>query len=140
MRFPAILSAGAMVFLSGCCTQPKENYQQAYEQDLADGSVTMTTLWALDTGDIRKTRQVAMTGLHMTLDELSYLDAHSHPTPEQKQDEIKLAREVLDFMLAHHDDFDPRLPSVQAGMRALRKILTEPNDVRRLTELEKQKP
>ena len=135
MKLPLILFICATVFLSACSTQPKENYQQAYEQSFADGSVAMTTLQALDTGDIRKTRRVAMTGLHMTLDELSYLDAHLHPTPEQKQEEVKLAREVLDYMLAHRDDFDSRLLSVRAGMRGLQKILTEPDDVRRFTEL-----
>jgi len=95
----------------------------------------MTTLQALDTGDTTKARKVAMTGLQMTLDELSDLDAHSYPTLEQKQDEVRLAREILDYMLAHRDDFDPRLPSVQAGMRGLQKTLTEPDDVQRLTEL-----
>jgi len=38
-------------------------------------------------------------------------------------------------MLAHRDEWDSRLPSVQAGMRGLQKILTEPEDVRRLKEL-----
>ena len=39
------------------------------------------------------------------------------------------------YMLRHRDDFDPRLPSVQAGLRGMKKILTEADDVRRLTEL-----
>jgi hypothetical protein len=133
MRFLAILFAIALVLLSGCCSQPKENYQQAYEQYLADGSVTLTTLHVL--GDPHKAQQVVVGSLHMTLDALAYLDQKTQPTPEQKQEEIKLAIAVLDYMLAHRDDFDPRLPSVQAGVRGLQNILTEPDDVRRLTEL-----
>ena len=38
-------------------------------------------------------------------------------------------------MLAHREEFDPRLPSVRMGVRGLQKILTQPEDVRRLTEL-----
>jgi hypothetical protein len=142
MKFPTVIFVSTMALLSGCCTQPRENYQQAYEQYLADGSVTLSTLHTL--GDPHKTQQVVVGSLHMTLDALAYLDQKTQPTPEQKQEEIKLARAVLDYMLAHRDDFDPRLPSVQAGLRAMRKILTEPKDVRRLTELsdyfERQKP
>ena len=133
MKFLTIMFAGVMVFLSACSTQP--NYQQAYEQELTDGSVTMTTLRALDTGDISKTRRVAMGSLHMTLHALVNSESRARPTPEQKQDEIKLAREVLNYMLMHREDYDPRLPSVRFGVRSLQKILTETEDVRRLTEL-----
>lgn len=59
----------------------------------------------------------------------------THFTPEQKQEEITLARGALDYMLLHRDDFDPRLPSVRIGVRALQKILTVPDDVRQRTEL-----
>ena len=41
----------------------------------------------------------------------------------------------MDYMLAHREEFDPRLPSVRMGVRGLQKILTQPEDVRRLTEL-----
>jgi hypothetical protein len=135
MRLLAILFTVVMLFLTACSTQPKENYQQAYEQYLADGSVTMMTLRALDTGDIQKTRRVAMTSLHVTLDALADFAAQAHPTTAQKQETVKLAREVLDYMLVHREDYDPRLPSVRVGVRSLQKILTEPDDVRRLTEL-----
>ena len=124
-----------MLLLSGCSTAPKENYQQAYEANLADGRVLMTTLRALDTGDIRKTRQIGMTGLHVTLSFLPTFAAQANPTPEQKQEELALARDVLDYMLAHREELDPRLPTVRMGVRGLQKILAEPEDVRRLTEL-----
>jgi len=135
MKLSPILFVGVMVLLSSCSTATKENYQQAYEQYLCDGDVTMTTLRALDTGDIPRTKRVMMCSMHMTLDGLAFLGPQSHPTPEQKQEEIKLAREVLNYMLAHRDDFDPRLLSVKFGLRGMRKILTEPEDVRRLTKL-----
>jgi hypothetical protein len=123
------------LLLAGCRTAPKENYQQAYEASLADGAVMMTTLRTLDTGDIRKTRQVAMTSLHVTLSFLPTCAAQAHPTAEQKQEELALARGVLNYMLAHREELDPQLPSVQMGVRGLQKILTQPGDVQRLAEL-----
>lgn len=125
----------ASILVAGCSTAPKENYQQAYESSLADGTVTMTTLHALDSGDIRKTRQVAMTSLHVTLSFLPLYSAKAHPTPEQKREELTLARDVLNYMEAHREEFDPRLPSVKAGMRGLREILIAPDDARQVTEL-----
>jgi hypothetical protein len=133
MKSPTILFL--IVLLTGCSSGPKENYQQAYEQYLADGAVTMTTLRVLDTGDIQKTRRVAITSLHVTLDALADLAGQAHPTAEQKDETVKLAREVLDYMLVHREDHDPRLPSVRMGVRGLQKLLTQPDDVRRLTEL-----
>ena len=124
-----------VALLTGCSTAPKENYQQAYEASLADGVVMMTTLRTLDTGDVRKTRHVAITDLHVTLSFLPIYAAQAHPTAEQKQEELTLARGVLDYMLVHREEFDPRLPSVRMGMCGLQKILTQPDDVRRLTEL-----
>lgn len=135
MKLLLILLIGAMVFLSACATSRKEGYQQAYELWLSDGSVTMMTLHALDSGDIPKTKRMMSTQLLVTLDGLRDFAAQAHPTPQQKQDEIKLARDVLDYMLKHPDDFDPRLPSVRVGVLGLRRILTEPDDVRQLTEL-----
>jgi hypothetical protein len=125
----------ASILVAGCSTAPKENYQQAYESSLADGRVTMTTLRALDNGDIRTARQVAMTSLHVTLSLLPSIAAKAHPAPEEKQEELALARDVLNYMVAHREDFDPRLPSVKAGMRGLREILIAPDDARQVREL-----
>lgn len=121
--------------LAGCNTAQKENYQQAYEESLAEGRVMMNTLRALDTGDITKSKHIAVTSLHVTLSFLPIFAAKSHPTAEQKQEELALARDVLDYMLAHREEFDPRLLSVREGVRGLQKIFTQPEDVRRLKEL-----
>ena len=102
------------------------------EQPASSGSSVVGTL---DTGDIQKTRQVAITSLHITLSFLPTYAAQANPTPEQKREGVALARDVLDYMFAHREEFDPRLPSVRAGLRGLEKILTQSEDVHRLTEL-----
>ena len=141
MKSLSILSVGlAMVFLSGCCTSCKENEQQmieqqAFEADLSEATLFMKTLTTLDSGDIAKTRNVAEIPLFVDLDVLPYFAARGHPAIEQKQEMVALARQVLDYMLRHRSEWDPRLPSVQAAVRGLQKILTEPEDVRRLQEL-----
>lgn len=124
-----------LVVLAGCSTAPKEDYQQAYEMDLVDGKVMLTTLRALDAGDVQKARRIGITDLHITLSALADYGVRAHPTAEQQQEAVTLARGVLDYMLAHREEIDPRLPSVRIGIRGLQQILTQPEDVRRLTEL-----
>jgi hypothetical protein len=135
MKLSHISIVVSVMALSGCSTAPKDNYQQAHEAGLAEGRAMMTTLRALDTGDIRKTRKIVMTSLHVTLSFLSTYAAQAHPNPEQKQEEVALGRDVLDYMLLHREELDPRLPSVRMGVRGLQKILTQAGDVRRLMEL-----
>ena len=124
-----------MVLLSGCSTAPKENVQQAYEASLTDGQVMMATLRTLESGDVRKAKQIVMTSLEVTLSSLGSLAGQAHPTPEQKQEEIAFARDVLEYMLAHREEINPRLPSVRAGVRGLQKMLTQAEDIPRVSEL-----
>jgi hypothetical protein len=135
MKILPVLFIGAMVLLSACNTSRKEGYQQAYELWLSDGSITMKTLHKLDSGDISMVKTMMTTQVLITLNGLQDFAAQAHPTPEQKEEEIKLAKDCLDYMLRHRDDFDARLPITRIGMEGLRRILTEPDDVRRLSEL-----
>ena len=134
MKFSHILIIGAMLaLLSGCTTAPEENYQQAFKSDLSETSCSLKTLHTLDSGDISKTRQEAMIPVFVDLASLPDDAANSHPTSEQRQQMVALAKEALDYMLAHRQEFHPRL--LHMDMLALQKILTQPDDVRQLTEL-----
>jgi hypothetical protein len=138
MRFSSILPLlGAMMFLSSCRTQmqSKADWQQPYYSYIGDGQATMDILRALDEGDIHKVRYAEMMRLLVGLGALASMDEHSQSDPLEKQDEVKLASDTLDYMLAHRDEFDPRLPNVKAGVRAMQEILTRSDDVRRLKEL-----
>jgi hypothetical protein len=123
------------MLLIGCSTVPRENHQQAYGESLTHGQVMMFTLRTLDAGDVAKTRRVAMTSLYVALAFLPIHAAQINPTPEQKQEELALARDVVDYMLLHRNELDPRYATVRMGMKGLQKILTEPEDTRRLGEL-----
>jgi hypothetical protein len=120
------------VLVAGCGTESKENHQQSYEATLSEGRMMMSTLQALDTGDIRKTRKIGMISLQSAVTFLPIFAAKAQPTPEQKQEERALAREILDYMVAHQEEL---LPSAQPAVRGLQRILTQPEEVRRLTEL-----
>jgi hypothetical protein len=133
MKFFALFIVA--ILLSACATVPNENHQQAYDTDLAQGRLMITTLRALDTGDITKTRLVPLNSLYTTLFFLPFHAAEIHPTAEQKQEELALAREVLDYMLLHRNELDPGSLSLRMGMAGLRSILTEPGDTPRLKEL-----
>ena len=134
MKFSHIFVFGVMsAVCSGCTTSPEENYQQAFESDLSETFCLLKTLHTLDSGDISKTRQVAMIPVFVDLASLPDDAANSHPTSEQRAQMVALAREALDYMLAHRQEFHPRL--LRMDMVALQKILKQPEDVRQLAEL-----
>ncbi len=137
MKFLAILFVGAAMFLSSCCTPPKENYQQAIQSDLVQAQVSFRTLKPVDSGDTVKARHLLMLPVWMGLDGARFysVEGLASLTPQERQDWTTLARQTLDYMLLHKDDWDLRLLDVQAGMRGLRYFLATPEDVQRLNEL-----
>jgi hypothetical protein len=116
---------------------PLENYQQAFEADLTEGRLFMMTLQKLDSGDIAKTRSIATIPVFEDLDSLRYYTTKgwASPTQEQRQQWKTLARETLDYMLQHKDEWNPRLLTTRNGVRGLTSILSETDDVQRLSEL-----
>jgi len=135
MKCPHIFVVGATIFLTACSTTPRQSDQQAFESDLSEAGLFLKTLQTLDSGDVAKTRQVAMIPICVDMASLPDYAAKSHLSAEQRQELVAVARGTLDYLLAHRQEFDGRLPSVQMCVRGLRKILTEPEDVRRLTEI-----
>jgi hypothetical protein len=130
---------GIAALLTACKSSPPENYQQHYDQSIADGQVLMAILTKLDNGDVKGTRRLALWELEETLDSLSYCVSKArpaaHPTEAQKHDEVALAKKTLDYMLKHKEEIDPRLPTTRVGIRSLQNILTGEDDVRKCREL-----
>jgi len=135
MKFPLIFLIGTTMFLAACSTNSRQNSRQAFTCELSETGFFLKTLQALDSGDIAKTRRIALIPVCVDIGSMSDDAAESGLTAEEQQELIAVARGTLDYMLAHRQAFDGRLPSIQACVRGLRKILTAPEDVRRLTEL-----
>ncbi len=138
MKSSSIFIAGFIaVFVAGCSTTPKPNYQQAIESDLVQSDVSLGALRQLDAGHIDRDRKIAMIPVYSDMDFARFCSIKGmiSLTPEEKQEWTKVARETLDYMLRHTDECDSRDLTVQAGMRGLRCFLTESDDVRRLNEL-----
>jgi len=125
------------MFLSSCCTVPKENYQQAIQSDYSQAYWSFRTLKPADAGDTAKTREMLMTIVFLNLDSVRFYSVKglASLTTEERRDCTTLARQTSDYMLLHKDDWDLRRLDVQAGLRGLRYFLTEPEDVRQLKEL-----
>ena len=128
-----------IALLPSCRTGPKENYQQAFEANLSEAGLFIKTLNALDSGDVAKARKIAVIPVFIDLDGLRYstIKGMVSWTPEQKKEWAEVAKETLDYMERHEDEWDSKRLDVQAGLRGLRQILTESNDVRRIAELSK---
>ena len=143
----ALFAGFLVVLLPSCSTMPNENDQQAFEADLSELTLFLKTLHALDSGDVARARRIASVPVLVDSSSLPSHAAAGHPTPEQRQELVAVARDALDYMLRHKDEWYSRMPSVRMAMRGLQKILTEPEDVCRLkelsdylTELEKKAP
>ena len=125
------------MFLSSCCTAPKENYQQAIQSDYSQAYCSFLALKPSDAGDKAKTREMLMTIVFLNLDSVRFYSGEglASLTPEERRDCTTLAKQTLDYMLLHKDDWDLRRLDVQAGLRGLRFFLTEPGDILRVNEL-----
>jgi hypothetical protein len=126
--------------VAGLCLRswlPSENYQQAFEADLTQAKISMMTLQKLDSGDVVKARDMEIIPVFEDLDSLRYYSTKgwASPTPEQRQEWETVAKETLDYMLRHKNEWDPRLLSVRDGVRGLGAILSKTEDIRELVEL-----
>lgn len=136
MKLLHVLSIGSLAFVSACSTPREDGWQIAYEGWLCDGTIAMKALQTLEAGDVAKARKMMTTQVLVTLHALQDFIPLTDPTPEQREQEILLARNLLAYMLRHREDFDPRFGSVRLGVDAMKRILVEPDDVAQLTELE----
>jgi hypothetical protein len=135
MKISHIAFLGASVFLAACNTAPRQNDQQAFDGEFSEARLFLMALQSLDSGDVAKTRQIALFPVCEDIASMSSDGAKDGLTPGQKQKLVSLARGALDYLLAHRQQVDGRLASVQRCVRGLEKILTDPDDVRRLAEL-----
>jgi hypothetical protein len=141
MRSLAILFLGiTAALLSGCSTTPKPNYHQAFEFDIGEAHASLEILKSLDAGNTNRVRKIAMLRVCDDMGFARFCGVHGLGplTPDYKQEWIKTARQILDYMRRHPDECDLRLASVQAGMRGLKYFLTDPADVHQLDELSEQ--
>jgi hypothetical protein len=138
MKLLSIFFAGFMaVLLSSCSTAPKPNYQQANESDVVQADLALALLKQLDAGHVDRARKIATIPVYLGMNSARFNSIHGlvSLTPEEKQEWVKVARETLDYMLRHTDEFDSGDLTVQWSIRGLRYFLTEPDDVRRIDEL-----
>ena len=137
MNWPLILFVGSVVFLPACSTTPKVNYHQAVQTDYSQTYSSLLTLKAVDSGDIAKTRQMLMVPVFLNLDSLRFYGVEGLVSlaPEERREWTTLARQTLNYVLLHRDAWDLRRLDVQAGVRGLRYLLTDLEDVQRLNEL-----
>ena len=109
-----------------------------FEHDIHDyqlqiEGVLMETLQAFDAGDVDKARIIALPQVNGGLTMLSGLATKARPEPWQREEQAALAKNVLNYMYAHRDEIDLRWGLHVAG---LKPMLTDPEDLGRLAELE----
>lgn len=136
-RLSILFATLLVAVLTGCRTSPKPNYQQANEADLTAATVALDLLKVLDKGQIDRARRIALIQPSLALDFARFYCSRGHISlpAEQKREWTNIARQTLDFMLRHPDEWDPADLSIQAGVRGLKYFLTDLHDVPQLKEL-----
>ena len=132
-HFITLLAGLALIFLSACRTAPKFDSQDAYDRDLRDSSLMMETLQDWDSGERQKAQAIAIARVNAGLYMMPDFAAKSHPETWQKEEQAALAKKVLDYMYAHRAEIGR---SWELHADSLRTMLTDPEDLRRLGELE----
>ena len=127
--------AFAVAICQGCSTDTLYlNNRQAYYESLNLGCKLMDTLHALDTGDIKSARQVALARVNGNLIAFSLLASNARLTPEERKQQIAYARDISSYMVKHKEELNESF-GADHGIRELRHILTEPADIRELDGL-----
>lgn len=135
MKFTFVLPVGvAMLILQGCSTPPRWNDRQAYETRIGGGDRMLDVLQALDTGGAEQMRRTALQEANRMLVDLPAVAANAYLTAADTARGTAFARDLLNYELAHKDELAGS--GADVGLIWLKRILTEPEDVRRLTELE----
>ena len=135
MKIPLVAFLGATVLLAACRTPPRQNDQQAFDSEFSEARLFLMTLQSLDSGDLARTRKLTLFAVCEDIASLPDYSARIGMTRWQQPQLVSLARGTLDYLLAHRQEIDGRLESVQGCLRGLKKILTQPDDIRRLAEL-----
>jgi|GEM_PF-2744625 len=98
---------------------------------------SLAALHSLDSTNVVQARKILLLPVFLDLDFWASADdyAKANATEEQKTELLSLAHKTLDYLLKHKEEIDPRFPDVKAGVRGLEKILTQPEDIRKLQGL-----
>jgi hypothetical protein len=124
-----------LALLSSCATTPKEDFAQIVEDDVIDEKISLNILLALDSGDVARAREFAETPMLVDASTLPYYAANGHLRFGQKEAMIAMARKILDYMERNKSELKSRPNQTRPAVLGLQKILTGPQDVRRLQVL-----
>jgi hypothetical protein len=111
------------------------NYKQAFDSNFADLNVSIRALKSLESGDVKKAKQMLQTTMFLNFSFMPIFAEKFKMSTEQKTEYAALAKEVLNYCCEYKDELNPKLPSVQWGLRGLSQTLTDTNDLAQLEQL-----
>jgi len=111
------------------------NYKQAFDSDLADVNVSIRALKSLESGDVKKAKKLLQTTMLLKFSFMPVFAEKFKMNAEQKTEYAALAKEVLNYYCEYKEELNPKLPTVQWGLRGLSQTLTDTNDLARLEQL-----
>ena len=111
------------------------NYKQAFDSNFANVNVSMRALKSLESGDVKKAKQMLQTTMFLDLSFMPVFAKKFKLSPDQKIETEVLAKEVLNYCCQYKDELNPQLPTTKWGLQGLAQTLTNTNDLVKLKQL-----
>jgi hypothetical protein len=111
------------------------NYKQAFDSNFSDVYVSMRVLKSLESGDVKKAKQMLQTTMFLDLSFMPVFAKKFKLSPDQKIETEALAKEILNYCCENKNELNPQLPTTKWGLQSLAQTLTETNDLIKLKQL-----
>jgi len=125
--------------------EDKTDYSQAFLTDLTEGSTSLMIVKQLDAGKAETARKMLLTKVKLVVGFLPVYQKSAKIDAKTLADAKGFAKDVLDYLIAHKDELDPRFIDLQGALVGLAQLLgDDPEQRNRLSglmdELSKKKP
>jgi hypothetical protein len=116
--------------------EDKTDYSQAFLTDLTEGSTSLMIVKQLDGGNVVIARRMLLTNIKLVVGFLPVYQKRAKIDAKTLTDAKVFAKDVIDYLIAHEDELDPRFPDLQGALVGLVQIFSDdPEQTQRLSRL-----
>jgi hypothetical protein len=106
-------------------TEDKTDNSQAFLTDLTEGSTSLMIVKQLDGGNVVTARNMLLTRIKLVVSFLPVYQKRTKIDAKTLADAKTFARDVLDYLIAHKDELDPRFLDLQWALAGLAQLFDD---------------